>query len=82
MAGNGASERGVQTSDNKSQEGSGEPKEDLKAEEGADRREEETRELSREEAERLLRSVNKEQIEILNDIIKKRTGGDQTEKDW
>ncbi|UCB44964.1 MAG: tetratricopeptide repeat protein [Spirochaetota bacterium] len=81
-SGDGASEKGVRTSDKKSEEGSGEPKEDLKTEESAGRGEEEQTELSREEAERLLRSVNKEQIEILNNIIEKRTSGVQTDKDW
>ena len=40
------------------------------------------RELSREEAERLLSSVNSDQVEIINDIIQQRVHGGETEKDW
>ena len=40
------------------------------------------RELSREEAERLLTSVNSEQVEIINDIIQQRVRGEETENDW
>jgi len=40
------------------------------------------RELSREEAERLLTSVNREQVEIINDIIQQRVRGEETENDW
>jgi Ca-activated chloride channel family protein len=40
------------------------------------------RELSREEAERLLTSVNREQVEIINEIIQQRVRGEETEKDW
>jgi Ca-activated chloride channel family protein len=78
----GASEKGVRTSEQQSKQGSGEPKEDLRAEEGARKNGNEQNEFSREEAERLIRSVNKEQIEIIKDMIKKRTGGEKTDKDW
>jgi len=40
------------------------------------------RELSREEAERLLTSVNRDQVETINDIIQQRVRGEETENDW
>lgn len=40
------------------------------------------KELSREEAERLLSSVNSEQVELINDIIRQRVTGEETENDW